>query len=70
MEGDVGGIFSEAPDWKSLFLLKIKIKQNSGCPNKEYNAILQYIQYNEYDQLRWNIMNIRAYLRSKKNLHW
>ena len=37
MEGDKGGNFSKAP--KSLFLLKIKIKQNSGYPNKVYNAI-------------------------------
>ena len=34
MEGDEGGMFSKAPDWKPLFLLKIKIKQNPGCPNK------------------------------------
>ena len=23
---------SKAPDWQPLFLLKIKIKKNSGCP--------------------------------------
>ena len=55
MEGDVGGIFSEAPDWKSLFLLKIKIKQNSGCPNKEYNSIFEHINH-----------ITRAYPRSQK----
>ena len=44
------------PDWKPLFLLKIKIKQNPDCPNKEYNAILKHIH-----------QNIRAYFRSKKN---
>ena len=27
-----------------MFLLKIKIKQNPGCPNKEDNAILGRIQ--------------------------
>ena len=33
--GEVG-IFSKAPDWKPLFLLKIKHKQNPGCRNKQY----------------------------------
>ena len=37
MEGDKGANFSKAPE--SLFLLKIKIEQNSGYPNKVYNAI-------------------------------
>ena len=37
------GIFSKAPDWISLFLFKIKIKQNPNCPNKEYNAIFEHI---------------------------
>ena len=41
MKGDEGGIFSKAPDWKTLFLLKIKIKQNSGCPKKEWKCCLQ-----------------------------
>ena len=41
MEGDEGGIFSKASDWKSLFLLKIKIKQNTSFPNKVYNAIFK-----------------------------
>ena len=53
MEGDEGGIFSKTP--KSLFSLKIKIKQSSGCPNKECNAIFMHIN-----------QNIRAYPRSKK----
>ena len=35
MEKNEGGIFSKAPDPKSLFLVKIKIKQNSDFPNKE-----------------------------------
>ena len=35
MEGNEGGIFSKAPDIKSLLLLKIKIRQNPGCPNKK-----------------------------------
>ena len=35
MKGDEGGIFSKAPAWKTLLLLKMKIKQNLGCPNKE-----------------------------------
>ena len=40
---------------ENMFLLKIKIKQNPGCPNKGYNAILKHIP-----------QNIRAYTRSKK----
>ena len=35
-EGGEVGIFSKAPDWKPLFLLKIKHKQNPGCRNKQY----------------------------------
>ena len=31
MEGDKGGIFCKAPGWRSLFLLKIKMEQTSGC---------------------------------------
>ena len=34
MKGDKGGIFSKAPDGKTLFLL-IKIKQNPDCQNKQ-----------------------------------
>ena len=40
---------------ENMFLLKIKIKQNPGCPNKGYNAILKYIH-----------QNIRAYTSRKK----
>ena len=40
-----------------MFLLNIKIKQNLGCPSKEYNAIFKHIH-----------QNIRAYPRSKKEL--
>ena len=47
--------FSEALRWKPLCLLKIKIKQSPGCPNKEYNAIFKQIHQNS-----------RAYSRSKK----
>ena len=35
MEGDEVGIFSKVSDRESLLLLKIKIKQNLGCPNKD-----------------------------------
>ena len=59
MEGDEEVIFCETPDWKPLFLLKIKIKQNPSCPNKEYNGIFKHIY-----------QNTMAYPRSKKNLHW
>ena len=55
MEGDEEGIFSKAPNWKPLFLLEIRIKQNPGCPNKEYNAIFKHFY-----------MNIKAYARGKK----
>ena len=55
MEVNEGGIFSKTLDWKSLFLLKIKIKQSSGCPNSEYNAIFKHVN-----------QNIRAYPRSKR----
>ena len=55
MIGDEGGIFSEALDWKFLFLLKRQINQNSICPNKEYNAIFKYIH-----------QNIMTYCRSQK----
>ena len=58
MEADEGGNFSKAPDRKSMFFLKIKIEQNSDCPNKEYNAIFKH-----------NHQNIRACPRSKKNLN-
>ena len=58
MEADEGGNFSKAPDRKSMFFLKIKIEQNSDCPNKDYNAIFKH-----------NHQNIRACPRSKKNLN-
>ena len=38
-----------------FFLLKIEIKQNPGCPNKEYNSIFEHINH-----------ITRAYPRSKK----
>ena len=62
MEGDGGGISSEASNWKSLFLLKIKVKQSSSCPNKEHDSIFRRVH-----------QKIRTYPRSKKkkkNLHW
>ena len=55
MEGNEVGIFVKAPDWMPLFLLKIKIKQNPGYPNKEYNVIFKHIHQNN-----------RVYRRSKK----
>ena len=55
-EGDEGGIFSKAPDWKFLLLLKIEVKQNPGYPDKEYNANYQHIY-----------RNFMPYRRSKKN---
>ena len=56
MKGDKGGVFSKTPGWKSLFLLKIKIKQSSGFPSKELNAVFKHI----------NEKNISAYPRNKK----
>ena len=55
-EGSEGGVFSKAPDWKPLFSSKTKIKQNTGCWNKEYNAIFEYIH-----------QSIRTYPRRKKS---
>ena len=45
MKGDKGGIFSKAPDWKTLFLL-IKIKENPDCPNKQWKCSLQHFHQN------------------------
>ena len=45
----------KTPDWKPLFLLKMKIKQNPGRRNKAYNAIFEHIH-----------QIIRACPRSKK----
>ena len=55
MEGNEVDIFSQALDRIPLFLLKIKIEQNPGCLNKEYNVIFKHIH-----------LNISAYPRSKK----
>ena len=38
MKGDDGGIFTKATDSKND---KIKIKQNPGCPNKEWKCSTQ-----------------------------
>ena len=71
MEGTERGIFSKASDWKSLFLPKIKIKQNSGCPNKEYNGILKHIHIisgsiPEVKKLGWSIIR-KIFLHIGKN---
>ena len=42
MEEHEVDIFSKAPDWKSFLLLKITIKQNPECANKEYNTIFEH----------------------------
>ena len=55
MGGDQGDSFSKAPDWKPLFLLKMKIKQNPASPNKKYNEIFKYIHE-----------DVRIYPRNKK----
>ena len=55
MKRNEGDIFSKFPGWKPLLLFKIKIKQNPGCQNKEYN-----VDFKHFHQ------NIRAYHRSKK----
>ena len=46
MKGDKRGIFSKAPDWKTLFLIKIKIKQNPGCANKNKNVVFKHFRQN------------------------
>ena len=58
MEGDEGVILGKASRWKPLFLCSIKIKQNVGCTNKEYNAISKNIH-----------QIIRVYHKSKKNIY-
>ena len=45
----------ETHQTENLFLFEIKIQQNPGCPNKEYNAIFKHIH-----------QNIKAYTKSKK----
>ena len=44
----------ETHQTENLFLFEIKIQQNPGCPNKEYNAIFKHIH-----------QNIKAYTKSK-----
>ena len=44
-----------APDWKTLFLYKIKIKQNPDCRRNEYNAIFEHLH-----------QNVRVYPKFKK----
>ena len=46
MKGDEGSYFSTFLDWKPLLLFKIKIKQNPGCPNKEYNVDFKHLHQN------------------------
>ena len=55
MKGDEGGISNNFPDRKPLFLFKIKVKQNPGYPNKEYNVVFKHFH-----------QNIRAYHRIKQ----
>ena len=43
MEGNEG-VFSVTLQTENLFFFKIKIEQNPGCPNKEYNPIFKHIQ--------------------------
>ena len=45
MERDKGEIFTRATDCKPLFLLKIKVKQNLDCPNKEYNSFFEHLHH-------------------------
>ena len=49
-------IFSKVSDWKPLLLLNIKIKQNTVCPNKQYNVVFKHFR-----------QNIRAYPKVKKS---
>ena len=55
IKGDEGGIFTKFPHRKPLLLFKIKIKQNSSCPSKEYNVVFKRFY-----------QNIRVYHRGKK----
>ena len=57
MKRDEGGILVKLQTVNRFFffLLKVKFKQNLGCPNKEYNVISKHIN-----------QNIRVYRISKK----
>ena len=44
MKGDEGGIFSKAPEWKTLVLLKMKIKQNLEAAQIKNNAVFKHFQ--------------------------
>ena len=61
MEREEGDIFSKG-NRKSLFLLKIKIKQKPSCPNKEYNAIFKNIHQNIRASLKSNQICIDQWL--------
>ena len=78
MQGHKGGIFSKATDWKPLFLIKIKTKQNLACLNKERNVIFEHIRQNvrvfprtKSSALNNNCENITAYWeKSKQSEVW
>ena len=66
MEEEEGCIFSIAPGWKPLLLLKIKVKQNPGCPNEEHNAIFEHIPKNIWVNRRNKKRS--AYINDWKNI--
>ena len=78
MEGDEGGILSKLSNEKPLFLLKVKIKQNPGSPNKEYNTIFKRIHpiIRAYSRIKkicidrwfWNLYYILGRLRTKRGV--
>ena len=56
----------EAPDWKTLFLLKIKIKQNPGCSNKEWKCSLQTLS-SEYEGLSGPMIGKKLHIGKNLN---
>ena len=46
MKGAEGGIISKAPDWKTLFLLKIKSKKTQAAQIKNRNVVFKHFYQN------------------------
>ena len=76
MEGDEGGTFSKAADWKPLFLLN-KIKNKTQAAQIRYimhsssiHSNPLWVENGEETTSKYIHQNIRAYSRNKRNLHW
>ena len=55
MKGDKGGIFSKAADWKTLFVLKMKIqaakRKNKNVVFKHFHQNIRPIWTNDWDNI-------------------